>query len=124
MDDVVDDFMNTTAGHPVVFQAGTIPSWCSPRLLPTVTRGSPSDWLDPFERRDGGPVERGATRRMAGWFIKGGFKDESGVWHPSGHAYNFEYWDPLNEEDQRFSPEDLTALYDASVASSGRSLPI
>lgn len=47
-----------------------------------------------------------------------------GVWHPSGHAYNFEYWDPLDEEDQRFSPQDLTALYDACVHPSGRSLPM
>ncbi len=53
---------------------------------------------------------------MVSWYIKGGFKDELGVWHPSGHVYNFEYWEPMNEEDQRFSPEELTKLYDASVS--------
>lgn len=122
MDDVVDDFMKATAGHPVVFQAGTTPSWMLTTPTPNRYPGDPQaiDWT---YSRDGkvGPSSAellaAYQARMAGWYIKGGFKDELGVWHSSGHAYNFEYWEPLNEEDQRFSPEDLTALYDASVAS-------
>ena len=31
------------------------------------------------------------------WCTKGGFKDELGVWHPSGHHYKIDYWEVLNE---------------------------
>jgi hypothetical protein len=121
MDSVVEDFMTATAGHPVVFQPGTIPSWM---LTSASSIHYPEDpqAIDWTYSRDGKVNASSAAlladyqARMASWYIKGGFKDELGVWHPSGHAYNFEYWEPMNEEDQRFSPEELTELYDASVA--------
>lgn len=121
LDEVVDDFMKATAGHPVVFQPGTIPAWMLTSPTPNRYPEDPQviDWT---YSRDG-KVNSSSARlfaeyqaRLASWYIKGGFKDELGQWHPSGHAYNFEYWEPMNEEDERFTPEELTQLYDASVA--------
>jgi len=122
MDSLVEDFMTATAGHPVVFQAGTVPSWMLTSPSPNHYPEDPQviDWT---YSRDGKVNASSAAlladyqARMASWYIKGGFEDELGVWHASGHAYKFDYWEPMNEEDQRFSPEDLTKLYDASVAS-------
>ena len=31
--------------------------------------------------------------RLASWYIKGGFNDEYGVWHESGHHYKIAYWE-------------------------------
>ena len=53
-------------------------------------------------------------------YTKGGFKDELGVFHKSGHFYNFPYWEILNEPDlEHFkfqSPHLYTKVYDAIVA--------
>lgn len=121
MDEVVADFMKATDGHPVVIQPGTIPSWMLASSTPNRYPDDPQaiDWT---YSRDGKVTPASAKllaeyqARMAGWYTKGGFKDELGVWHASGHAYKFEFWEPLNEEDQRFSPQVLTQLYDATVA--------
>jgi hypothetical protein len=55
--------------------------------------------------------------RLAGWYTKGGFQDESGVWHNSGHTYKFDYWEVLSEPDLEWglSPQDYTRVYDATV---------
>ena len=55
--------------------------------------------------------------RVAAWYTQGGFKDEYGQWHQSGHHFKFEYWEVLNEVDfeHKMTPEFYTALYDAIV---------
>lgn len=55
--------------------------------------------------------------RLAGWFTQGGFSDESGVWHESGHHYDIAYWEVLNEPDfeGNLSPQVCSQLYDAIV---------
>ena len=35
--------------------------------------------------------------RLVGWYTKGGFNDEYGKWHASGHHYKIAYWEVLNE---------------------------
>lgn len=48
----------------------------------------------------------------------GGFKDEYGKYHPSGHRYNIPYWEVLNEVDSEHSmtPEQYTKRYDTIVS--------
>jgi Glycosyl hydrolases family 39 len=47
--------------------------------------------------------------------VNGGFKDELGKWHESGHHYKIDYWEVLNEPDieHGFTAQTYTKLYDA-----------
>jgi hypothetical protein len=51
------------------------------------------------------------------WYTQGGFTDEFGKRHESGHHYKIDYWEVLNEVDleHNISPETYTHLYDAVV---------
>ena len=55
--------------------------------------------------------------RLLSWYTKGGFTDELGKRHESGHHYSIPYWEVLNEPDleRNWSPEAYTRLYDAVV---------
>jgi hypothetical protein len=55
--------------------------------------------------------------RVVSWHVKGGFTDELGKWHASGHHYKIDYWEVLNEPDNEhgFSPQVYTGIYDAVV---------
>jgi hypothetical protein len=52
------------------------------------------------------------------WYTKGGFSDELGKRHESGHHYKFDYWEVLNEPDleHQTTPEQYTERYDAIVS--------
>jgi hypothetical protein len=54
-------------------------------------------------------------RRLVAWYTQGGFTDELGTFHKSGHHYAFPYWEVLNELEHSLSPEFYTELYDAIV---------
>lgn len=56
--------------------------------------------------------------RLVSWYVNGGFIDECGVHHYSGHAYDIEYWEILNEIDfeHYISPTLYNGLYDAITA--------
>ena len=51
------------------------------------------------------------------WYTLGGFKDEYGVEHKSGHHYKIDYWEIFNEVEgeHKTTPEQYTARYDAIV---------
>lgn len=51
------------------------------------------------------------------WYTQGGFIDELGQRHESGHHYKIDYWEVLNEVDfeHHMTPEVYTRLYDAVV---------
>jgi hypothetical protein len=55
--------------------------------------------------------------RLLSWYTQGGFTDEFGKRHESGHRYKVDYWEVLNEPDleRNLSPEAYTRLYDAVV---------
>jgi hypothetical protein len=59
----------------------------------------------------------GYFARLFSWYTKGGFTDEMGVYHKSGHYYNIPYWEVLNEPDlEHHIPVQLyTKMYDAIV---------
>jgi hypothetical protein len=54
-------------------------------------------------------------RRLVSWYTAGGFTDEYGTFHRSGHHYDFPYWEVLNELEHSLTPESYTQLYDAIV---------
>jgi hypothetical protein len=56
-------------------------------------------------------------RRLVSWYTGGGFTDEYGKFHYSGHHYSMPYWEVLNEVDfeHSLSPQSYTQLYDAIV---------
>jgi len=55
--------------------------------------------------------------RLVSWYTQGGFTDEYGQRHDSGHHHHIAYWEVLNEIDfeHKMTPEFYTRLYDAIV---------
>ncbi len=77
------------------------------------------DYTQGTELRDPSMKELGDYyARLVSWYTKGGFVDEFGKRHDSGHRYQWDYWEVLNEPDleHKMSPEQYTARYDAIVA--------
>jgi hypothetical protein len=56
--------------------------------------------------------------RLVNWYVNGGFTDELGKRHESGHHFPIDYLEVLNEPDleHHTTPEQYTARYDAIVA--------
>jgi len=59
--------------------------------------------------------------RIVGWYNRGGFIDEKGVFQQSGHFLNIKYWEILNEQDEAESAiyiktgREYAQAYDAIV---------
>ncbi len=131
MDEITEDFMEATKGHPVVFDFGTLPAWMYKTKTPLTYPTSPEaiDW----EYQPGTPLRDPTMKeaaeyqaRLADWYTKGGFHDEYGRWHASNHRYNnIAYWEVLNEIDgePNMSPEYYTRLYDTIVEEIQQSSP-
>mgnify|MGYP003403795069 CR=1 FL=1 len=68
--------------------------------------------------RDPGKEVADYYARLVSWYVNGGFTDELGKRHESGHRYKIDYWEVLNEPDleHNLTPEQYTVLYDAVVA--------
>lgn len=117
---VADYYANTTGKHHI--NMGTIPRWMF--KVPSVklpsdpgasfyqyTDGTSGDLLkDPSGRQF---AEYQA--RLFEWYAKGGFTDELGKFHKSGHHYKIDYWGVLNEPDfeNKITVEQYTKIYDA-----------
>lgn len=87
-------FLSAMNGRPFVMNFSTPPTWAS----------SPQAIADYFGR-------------FASWYAQGGFTDELGQRHHSGHRIEFPYWEVLNEPDfeDAISPQAYTERYDAIV---------
>lgn len=122
MDSVFVDFMNATKGHPVVINYSTIPVWMFKLDKPVEI---PEDPAQVFWNYNPGLELRDTTMkevadyfvRLFSWYTKGGFTDELGKFHKSGHFYKIPYWEVLNEPDleHKISPRVYTKIYDAVV---------
>jgi len=122
IDPMVDEFMTATAGHPSVIDFSTIPQWMfateSPVPYPDDPKQATWNYEQGTDLRDPTLTELADYyRRIAGWYVNGGFTDENGRWRDSGRRYQFPIWEVLNEPDSEHgtSAEEYTRRYDAIV---------
>ncbi|HMH34490.1 MAG TPA: hypothetical protein VK543_15740 [Puia sp.] len=123
MDSIMQDFMEATAGHSVVINFSTIPVWMFKTDTPVVF---PDDPDEVFWNYNQGTRLRDTTMkelsdyfaRLFSWYTRGGFSDELGKFHASGHHYTIPYWEVLNEPDleHQITPRQYTKMYDAIVS--------
>jgi hypothetical protein len=121
MDELVADYYANTSGRHHI-NMGTIPRWMfkvPPVTIPSdpaasfyaYTDGTRGDLLkDPS-----GKQFADYQVRLFEWYTKGGFTDELGKYHKSGHYYKIDYWGVLNEPDfeNKITVEQYTRIYDA-----------
>jgi hypothetical protein len=88
------EFLDSIGDRPFVMNFSTPPAWAK-------TPQAMADYFAHFVR----------------WYSQGGFTDEAGKVHNSGHRIAFPYWEVLNEPDFEagVTPQDYVALYDAIV---------
>ena len=130
IDPLMEDFMKAQEGHTVVLNFSTIPEWMfkteKPVAYPADADQVVWDYEKGTEFRDGSLKEVGDYYgRLASWYTQGGFTDEYGKRHESGHHYKIAYWEVLNEVDfeHQMTPETYTRVYDAIVSSVRRVEP-
>ena len=130
IDPMMEDVMQATRGHSVIINFSTIPQWMfkTPKPVPYPPGANQVTWdyEQGTELRDPSMKEvADYYGRLVGWYTQGGFTDEAGQFHSSGHHYKIDYWEVLNEVDfeHNMTPEFYTALYDAITASIHRADP-
>ncbi len=123
IDPMTIDFLNATQGHSVILNFSTIPAWLFKTPKPVPYPQDPNtvtwDYTQGTELRDPSGKELGDYYgRLVSWYVNGGFTDEYGKRHESGHHFKIPYWEILNEVDfeHKMSPEQYTARYDAIVS--------
>ena len=126
IDPIVLDFYAAAEGRPIMLNMA-IPRWLfktSPHRYPDDP--DQIDWGYEFGENVGSefrdPTLQEAAeyfRRIAQWYIRGGFVDEYGKEHKSGHRLKIDYWEVLNEQDEylghSIDPATYTKLYDEVV---------
>lgn len=123
LDSTMEAIMNATSRHSVVINFSTTPSWM---WKINYDMPYPENAYEVFWAYNDGTKLRDTTMkevanyyaRLFGWYTKGGFKDELGVFHKSNHYYKIPYWEVLNEPDleHNISPQVYTKMYDAIVS--------
>ena len=123
IDPITIDFLNATRGHPVVLNFSTIPAWMFKTEKPVAYPEDPNqvtwNYTQGTQLRDPSNKELADYyRRLVSWYVKGGFVDELGKRHESGHHFKIDYWEVLNEPDLEHdtTPEQYTERYDAIVS--------
>ena len=122
LDSTMQAVMSATEGHTVVINFSTTPAWMwktgSAVKYPEDPYKTCWDYNQGTELRDTTMKEvSGYFARLFGWYTKGGFTDELGIFHKSDHFYKIPYWEVLNEPDfeHKISPKLYTRMYDAIV---------
>lgn len=122
IDPMTMDFLEATKGHSAILNFSTIPQWMFQTEKPVPYPNDPDQVTWDYEQgatlRDPSMKEvADYYARLAAWYTQGGFTDEAGKRHDSGHRYSVPYWEVLNEPDleHRLSPQIYTRLYDAVV---------
>jgi hypothetical protein len=121
-DPVMEAFMKAQGDRPVVINFSTIPVWMWKTAKPVAVDNDP-DKVNWSYNQGAGLADPGGKEvadyfaRLIGWYTKGGFTDELGKYHSSGHHYKIGWWEVLNEPDleHHISPQVYTRLYDAIV---------
>jgi hypothetical protein len=122
LDSTMDALMEATKNHSVVINFSTTPAWMWKTDAPVPYPADPYqptwDYNQGTQLRDTtGKELAGYYARLLSWYTKGGFTDELGKYHRSGHFYKIPYWEVLNEPDleHNISPQSYTRIYDAIV---------
>jgi hypothetical protein len=118
MDPLVDDFASASEGHPPVWSFSTIPQWMFTTQQPVVYPDDPNQVMWNYSQgRELSDVNAMADyyARLASWYTQGGFTDELGKFHSSGHHYDMRYWEVFNEIDGEHEPtgRQYVERYDA-----------
>ncbi|HTV55531.1 MAG TPA: glycosyl hydrolase family 39 [Terriglobia bacterium] len=122
VDPMTDDAIAAIGHHPFIMNFSTIPEWMFRTPAPVSYPADPDQLFFNYEQgtelRD--PTYRQVAdyyARVVSWYVKGGFTDELGKWHASGHHYKIDYWEVLNEPniEHNLSPQTYTGIYDAVV---------
>lgn len=123
IDPTLDDFMKATEGHSVVLNFSTIPAWMFKTDKPVTYPDDPNQvfwtYTQGTDLRDPSMKEVSEYfARLLAWYTQGGFTDEFGKRHESGHHYKVAYWEVLNEIEfeHHWTPETYTKFYDAVTA--------
>jgi hypothetical protein len=124
IDPLTLDFLQATSGHSVVLNFSTIPQWMFKTGKPVPYPGDANEVSWNYEQgtelRDPTLKEvAGYYARLASWYSQGGFTDEHGQRHDSGHHYKIDYWEVLNEPEYEhaITAQTYTRIYDAVVTS-------
>lgn len=127
IDPTLDDFMNATEGHSVILNFSTIPAWMFKTEKPVKYPDDPNqvfwEYTQGTELRDPSMKEVSEYfARLLRWYTRGGFTDENGKIHESGHHYKVACWEVLNEIDleHKWTPEAYTKFYDAVTQAMGK----
>jgi hypothetical protein len=119
IDPTLEDFMAATDGHPVVLNFSTMPAWLWKTDTPVTYPKDPDQVFWGYTQGDHikDPTYRQTADyyvRLLQWYTKGGFADENGRFHKSGHHYRIAWWEMLNEVDSEhhWTPAEYTKFYD------------
>ena len=130
IDPMTTDFMNATQGHPAILNFSTIPAWLFKTAKPVEYPKDPYavtwDYTQGTELRDPSGKELGDYYgRLVSWYVNGGFTDEYGKRHDSGHHFKIPYWEVLNEVDfeHKMTDQQYTERYDAIVGGIRKAAP-
>lgn len=122
IDPMTVDFLKATEGHPVILNFSTVPQWMFKTDKPVEYPADPDkpvwDYTQGTELRDPSMKELGDYfARLISWYTLGGFTDEFGKRHESGHHFKIDYWEIFNEieGEHNMTPAQYTARYDAIV---------
>jgi hypothetical protein len=122
IDPMTLDFLAASADRPVMLNFSTIPDWLFVSKTPLRLPADPNQVFWSYTR--GAELREPSGRelgdyyaRLVSWYVKGGFVDENGRRHDSGHHFKIAWWEVLNEPDleRRPTPAQYTAWYDAIV---------
>jgi hypothetical protein len=118
IDPLVEDFLRASEGHSSVLSFSTIPEWLFATPQPVSYPDDPNQvfwkYSQGTELHDIGALADYYARLVA-WYTQGGFTDELGKFHASGHHYDIRYWEVFNEVDGEHdtTPQQYVERYDA-----------
>ena len=122
IDPLTVDFLEATKGHPAVLNFSTTPQWMWSTPAPVTYPADPNEpvwnYTQGTQLRDpSGKELADYYARLVSWYTRGGFADEYGKRHESGHHYKVDWWEVLNEPDLEhgMGPALYTGIYDAIV---------
>ena len=122
IDPLTIDFLEASRGLPVMLNFSTMPAWMwtSDARVTYPAQADSAIWTytQGAAPRDTSMREiAGYYARLLSWYTRGGFVDERGRRHDSGHRYDISHWEVLNEPDleHHLSPALYTRLYDEVV---------